>query len=414
MILIIVLGILLISLLHFNSIDADQKKFRHPHELDLNFDEIVLTKGNDVRSNDQAVTFYLRLVKHLFRKQRFRSDPHNENSYIANIPLRVNKNQYDMMVDSDVNGLNLEELDGLVEDVLKQSKDEEHSIPQILLDYYRQEIIGSVPNFNSPLFLSIVAVAIILLFTRLFHLSKLTFSAIIVIVILIICGISYSMTYHDCMNDLEAEQMIQISKENTIDNPCKNYHGERESTWSSLKTHIFGSSKSECLEHMRKTFKPSKKYCDPLEVFARWSAKIQMSYIGSITGEFLELLSKFTSSSNILTKIVMTIAAVVFFGFLIISNTNVAVKCGFQGIFKMFSSSPSAPRNETLEALNQKMDAILSKNMEMERELSIIRECSVERSLKNSPTRTRTKRHKLSSIQEANKREDDSSPTSDS
>lgn len=353
------------------------------------------------------MTFYLRLVKHLFRKQRFRSDPQGDNNFfIANIPLRVSKKQFELLVNSDIHGLNLQEIDGLVEEVLMQSRDEDQSIPRILFDYYREEILSSITKFTSPVFFVVVAVLTLIIISRLFHFSKLTFSAMILIVIISICVISYTMMYHDCQSDLEVEQMIQLSKENSLNNPCKNYHGEHESYLTSIKAAVFGSSQNECLEHMRKTFKPSKKYCDPLDVFARWSAKIQMSYIASLTEDFFELIHKFTSSSNIMTKVVVWSFSLIFFAYLIISLVKNVVKCGFQGLFGALSTSPatstsSSVKSETIDILSQKMDAILDENQQMKQELRFIRECSVERAIKNSPPSL--KRHKLSSIKERRK-----------
>lgn len=395
--LIIVLQVLLSS-------NAEQKKFKHPYESDISFNiDIPKQKSNNINNSNQAVTFYLRLVKHLFRKQRFREDPNENNFFIANIPLRVNKEQYELLINSDIHGLNIEELDGLVEDVLMQSKDENFSIPHILYDYYREEIISSITTFSTPMMFCITALIAIILLSRFsLHLSKLTYSAIIIIAILAICVTSYSMMYHDCLNDLEVERMIQMSKESSLNNPCKHYHGEHTSYWTSMKAFLFGSSQDKCHEHMRAVFKPSKKYCDPLDVFARWSAKIQMSYIGSITGSFLELLTKITSSSNILTKIVVWVVCLFFFGYLLISIISVVIKSGFHGIFSALSTTlpSSAPSSstETIDLLHTKMNEILSENKEMKRELRTIRECSVERSLKNSPPQV--KRHKMSSIKE--------------
>lgn len=356
------------------------------------------------------MTFYRRLVKHIFRKDRFKADPHNDNFYLANIPLKVNKNQYDMLIDSEILGLNMDELDELVEEVLMQSKKDEHTIPQVLFDYYRQEIISSLPNFTNTIFLSIIAVIVILLFNQYLHFSKLTYSAMIFFAIIIICCISYAMTYHDCLNDLEVEQMILLSKEQN--NPCTDYHGERESIWAFIPALFQKSSENACLDHLRKTFKPSKKYCDPLDVFARWSAKIHMSYFGSVANEFFELLSKFTSSSDFMTKIIVWVAGPIFFGLLIITILKVLISSGFQGIFGFLSTSPTTTaKNNAFENLSTKIDAILTENLEIKRELSVLRECSVERQVKNSSS-PRSKRRKLSSIKEARKHDDDESTDS--
>lgn len=381
------------------------KKFKNIYEYKFSIDELApkIYEESSLNNCDKAVTFYTRLVKYLFRKERFKEDHQSNNFYLANIPLRVNKKQYELLVDSDIFGLNIQEIDELVEEVLMQSRNDV-SIPQILFDYYCEEIINSLTKFISPVIISISGILFIYILNRLFHFSKLTYSAIILIIILGICAISYTMALYDCQSDLEVEQMIQLSKENSLNNPCKDYHGEHESFFSSVKASLFGSSHNKCLEYMRKTLKPSKKYCDPLDVFAKWSAKIQMSYIGSITGDFLGLIHQFTSSSNIVTKAVIWICCMIFFGYLIISIIQFLIKYGFQGIFGILSTSFSTSNNvtskdETINLLHNKIDAILYENREMKRELSVIRECSVERSLKNSPASLR-KHKQLKSIEE--------------
>ncbi len=399
--------LIVILTLYFNSSYAEQKKFNHPYEKNLQFDTDIVFSKNDENLNNEALSFYLRLVKHILKKERFKPDPHDDDFFIANIPLKVNKIQYDLLIDNDINGLNIQEIDEVLEEILMQSKTH-HSIPQILFDYYRQEIIGSIPTLSAPVLLLIISLICIIVVNHLFKFSKLSYSAIIFFTIACVCIVSYIMTYHDCLNDLEVEQMIQLSKENTLNNPCKNFHGEKESTLSFIKSMVFGSYENECLEHMRKTFKPSKKYCDPLDVFARWTAKIQMSYISSVTEDFFGVLTKFTSSSNILTKAVVWIASTIFFGLLIISILKVVVSHLFQGTFSFLSTSPTTPKDEgSLGELNSKMDAILTENLHMKRELSMIRELSEERILKISPPRS--KKQKLNSIKETSQCEDDSS-----
>lgn len=343
----------------------------------------------------------MRLVKHLFRKNRFREDPNEDDFFIANIPLRVNKEQYEMLVNSDIHGLNIQEIDGLVEDVLMQSRDDKYSIPHILFDFYREEIISA---FRTPVICIAVFIAIIILI-RLFHSSS--YSTIIITVILAISVLSYSMMYHDCLDDLEIDRMIQLSKEESKNNPCKDYQSAKKSVLSSL---FNKNNEDDCHKHMRLNFKSAKNYCDPLEVFARWSAKIHMSYIGSMTESFLEIIMKMTSSSNIFSQAFIWIASMIFFAFLIITIFKEVIKRGFLGIFSALSSSTPSPStsatsNATIDLLNTKLDAIANENREMKREVRMLRECSVERSLKNSPPQL--KRHKMSSIEEAPVDQDD-------
>lgn len=378
---------------------GQQKKFKHPYEVEIAFDDPLIISKNDERSSSssEAVTFYLRLVKHLFRKERFKADPHSEDGFIANIPLKLNKEQYEMLVNSDIHGLNINELDSLVEEVLMQSKGQDPAKMQILYDYYRQEIIASITTYSTPILITFAVLLGVFIISRFYNFSKLTYTAMIFTVIIIICGISYAMAYHDCLNDLEVEKMIQLSKENSLNNPCKDFHREQESYFQQFFT--WRNSENKCLDHMRKTFKPSKEVCDPLDVFAKWSAKIHMSYLGGLLSSFLEHLSKLTSSSDILTTVITYVAGGIFFVFALLSLLKIAVTCGFQGIFSSLNSTPSTNQsNETINLLSYKIDTIMNENREMKRELSIIRECSVERVL--PPVLKRHKKDKLKSIVE--------------
>lgn len=389
-----------------SSCKADQIKYKHPYETEItendNNNNNFLIAAREKKINGDAVTLYYRLVKHLFRKQRFKKDPHSDNYYIANIPLRLKQEQFEILVNSDVFGLNVNEIDSIIEDVFKQSKNEEleHSIIRILYDYYKEEILNSITSISTPILIIIGSSILMIFVSKMFHFSKLTYSAILFFLILIVCIMSYAISYHECMNDLEVEQMIQLSKQNSQNNPCKDYHGEQESYWSSFKTLIRGSAENECLNHMRKTFKPSKKFCDPLDVFAKWSAKIQMSYFGSVFGEFLGLVSEITASSNIFSKIIIWTASLIFFGFFIITFIKVIVKYSFAGVFSTLSRTTTSSNdtiNPSIEQLNCKMDALLNENEHMKKELHFIRECSVERSLQGSSP---VKKRKLESITE--------------
>lgn len=334
-------------------------------------------------------SYYRRLVTHLFKKERFIPD---SNDYVALVPLRLTKEQWELLVNFGSNGLNLNEIDDLLDEVLKRSSDEKGShIPQLLADHYRNELIDMLPRLNSPAVLTATAVLAIVLIARLLPsnvMSKFTFSAMIVLVFIGICGISFAMTYWDCLTDLEVEQMIQLSKKNAANNPCKDYNGEHESIWSSIRAFASGSSENKCLDHMRETFKPSKNYCDPLDVLAKWFGKIQMSYFNAITSSFLELISKLSHSSNFLTKIILWIVAVAIFVFFIYGFGKVVLVQTFKGVFSALNKAPtvSSERRHSssdLKMLSSKMDEILHENQEMKRELSFIRECSVERTIQN-------------------------------
>lgn len=376
-----------------------QAKVKHPQEMDLSDleDDTILMSWTERKNNRvDCDTFYRRLVKHLFKPKRFHHDPRSD-FYIANVPLRLKKEQWELLVDLKTDGLNLNELDDLIAEVLKQSNDLDYPVTQILFDHYRNQIVESLPSLHSPIVMSLIAIFVIFVINRIFRFSTFTYSALVLLLILSVCVVSYIMTYWDCLSDLEVEQMIQLSKKQSTNNPCKDYDGEHESFFTSLKATILGSSENKCLEHMRKTFKTSSKFCDPLDVFAKWFAKIQMSYFSSILGGFMELISNITSSSNFMTKIILRIVAAVFFVVVFLIYGKEVIVHGFKGMFGMLKttklSEPAGNSSSDYHRLNTKMDEILHENQAMKRELSIIRECSVDRSLPNaSPLKIRAKR----------------------
>lgn len=383
---------------------------RHPHEMHIDFDEdepINWKRKTEPTAGDCS-SYYRRLVKHLFENKKFQRDPVSDH-FIANVPLRLKKEQYELL-EQNVDGLNLNELDDLIADVLKQSNDEDWDYPvaQILLDHYRHQLIESLPSINSPATQIIIAVLIIVFISRMFHFSKLTFSALILFILMTVVTVSYSMTYYDCLNDLEVEQMIQLSKQQSTNNPCKDYQGEHESFWSSMHTVIMGSSENKCLEHMRKTFKTSKKFCDPLDVFAQWFGKIQMSYFSTVFGGFFEMISSMGSSSNILTRMLLYVVGAVVFAYLVLSFGTTLLKQGCAGIFKVFTTTRLSPEpnstnqsnNENYQILSSKMDELLHENRQLKREVSIIRECSEDRTVQRSSPPRLQGREKLSNINE--------------
>lgn len=367
---------------------------KHPQALDLgsidiNVDDIL--KVSSGKNSLDCSTFYRRIVKYLFDKKRFKDDPES-GYFIASISLRLNKEQFDLLVDNDINGLNINEVDNLLADVVKQSNDEnwQYPVSQILFEHYKQQLIMSMPSLNSPGVIIAVAILVIVITSRFFNFSKLTFSAIILLVFLCICSVSYGMNYYDCLSDLEVEQMIQLSKQQSTNNPCKDYHGEHASFWSSMNAAVFGSSENKCLDHMRKTFKTSKKYCDPLDVFAKWFGKIQMSYFTSVIGGFMEVISNISSSSNFITKIVFWVIGAGVFVYIFMAFGKVVIKSTFHGAFDALKTTKVAPEPnqdsaQELRQLSSKIDTILTENKEMKRELIFIRECSVEKSRASPP-----------------------------
>lgn len=367
-------------------------KVKHPQELDISsfeddINEDLMKWTSKKYSAVDCSLYYRRIVKHLFDKKRFKADPASD-YFIANVPLRLKKEQWDLLVDNNIDGLNMNEVDDILVEVLKQSHDADWDFPvsQILFEHYRQQLIVSLPSLDSPAFLITVALLVIIITCRFFNFSRLTFSAVILLMLLGICCVSYSMTYYDCLSDLEVERMIQLSKQQSINNPCKDYHGEQASFWSSMHATLFGSSENKCLEHMRKTFKTSKKYCDPLDVFAKWFGKIQMSYLSQVIGGLMELVVNISAASNILTRTIFWAIAAAAFVYIFLSFGKTVIISSFSGMFDMIKTTKIAPQPKQdapdIRALSDKMDKILFENQQMKRELSVIRECSVERKIK--------------------------------
>lgn len=386
-------------------VSAEQKRFlKNPHEIDLGEldDDFELQKTRDSRTD--CPTYYRRIVKHLFKPDRFQHDPGSDH-YIANVPLRLTKVQWELLVNNGIDGLNLNEVDDLLQEVAKHSNEENWAYPvaQILFEHYRHQIVESLPSITSPVVLILVALLCILATYRFFNFSRWTFSALILSVLLVIVALSYGMAYWDCISDLEVERMIVLSKRTAVNNPCKDYDGEHQSIWSSLRATVVGSSENRCLEHMRQTFKSSKKYCDPLDVLARWTGKIQMSYFSSVFGEFLELITEFTSSSNLLTKGLFWVISLAAFIFLLLHFGKSVINVLFKGFFTVLTTTQVKPDEPMADyqRLNSKMDEILYENRQMKRELSIIRESSVERSLPPAPSRQQLENNpKLKNIEE--------------
>lgn len=388
--------IVLVVLLSAASIQQCESQVKHPQEMDLSDleDDIELMNWTERKLNriNDCDIFYRRLVKNLFNKERFHPDP-TSNYYIANVPLRLKREQWQLLVDLNIDGLNSNEIDDLIGEVLRQSYEEDwvNQAAQILLDHYKHQLIESLPSINSPIVMIAITILIIFVVNRIFHISKLTFSAIFFLLILGICAVSYAMMYWDCLSDLEVEQIIQLSKKQSANNPCKDYDGEYSNVWSSFKATVFGSSENACLEHMRRTLKASKNYCDPLDVFAKWFGKIQMSYFSSIIGGFLEQMSILTSSHNFLSKIILWVVGTIALLLLIFNFGKEVIVHGCKGLFNAVTNtriSIEQDRNSTSDyhRLHSKMEEILEENQQMKRELStIIRECSVERSRSSPP-----------------------------
>lgn len=72
-----------------------QGKVKHPHEIDMSDFESDLPSTKERRDNRlDCDTYFRRIVRHLFRRDRFKLDPASD-YYVANVPLRLKKKQWE-------------------------------------------------------------------------------------------------------------------------------------------------------------------------------------------------------------------------------------------------------------------------------------------------------------------------------
>lgn len=246
----------------------------------------------------KTAVYYRRVLKFLFKKEMFIKDPSSSSDYyVRNIALKVSEKQLKLLGNPlSIESMDVLVLDDLLSQIVVQSKEDKLDYPlrTLLLDLYRKELLDSLPKWNSPVVLIPFASIILFFFVRKIHFSKLRFSAIFICLLMFACVVSYGMSYMDCIYELEVEQMIKLSGGDSNNNPCKDYHRESESRLGFVSSMIFGSSENKCHEYMKKTLKPSKRYCDPLDVGIKWLAQVQMSYLGEVVKKFTDLISHFT------------------------------------------------------------------------------------------------------------------------
>lgn len=246
----------------------------------------------------KTAVYYRRVLKFLFKKEMFAKDPSSSSDYyVRNIAVKISDMQMKLLG----NPLTIEEmdvfkLDDLLSQVVVQSNEYKLDYPlkTLLMDLYRKELLDSLPKWDSPAVLIPFCLIISFLCIRKIHFSRLRLSAIIICILMFACVVSYCMSYMDCIYELEVEQMMKLSGDGSKNNPCRDYHRESESRLGFINLMIFGSSESKCREHMKMTLKPSKRYCDPLDVGIKWIAQVQMSYLGEVIRTFTDLISHFT------------------------------------------------------------------------------------------------------------------------
>lgn len=256
-----------------------------------------------VSAKDQkTAVYYRRVLLFLFKREMFIKDPSSESHYyVRNIALKISEQQLELLGNPlTIQEMNVVKLDDLLSQVVVQSKEDKFDYPlkTLLLDLYRKDLLDSIPKWNSPAIFIPVGLLILYLCVRRLHFSRLRFSAISLFLLMFFCVVSYSMSYMDCIYELEVEQMVTLSGDANKNNPCKDYHRESESRFGFISTVVFGSAENKCREYMKKTLKPSKRYCDPLDVGIKWIAQVQMSYLAEVIKKFTGLISEFTGTEE--------------------------------------------------------------------------------------------------------------------
>ena len=250
----------------------------------------------------KTTVYYRRVLLFLFKKEMFIKDPsHNSDNYVRSITLNISKKQLEILGNPlTIQEMNVLELDDLLSQVVVQSIEYKLDYPlkTLLLDLYRKELLYSLPTWNSPAILISVGLLVLFLCVRKMNFSQLRLSAILFFLLMFACVVSYGMSYMDCIYELEVEEMIRLSGDAAKNNPCRDYDRESESRFGFINLMVFGSAKKQCHDHMKKTLKPSKRYCDPLDVGTKWIAQVQMNYLGEVVRKFTDLISEFTGKED--------------------------------------------------------------------------------------------------------------------
>lgn len=255
------------------------------------------TRTGMTATEQKTDVYYRRILLFLFKKDMFIKDPSSSSDhFVRNIALKISEEQLEILGNPlTIQKMNVIELDDLLSKIVIQSQEKwDYPLKSLLLDIYRKELLDALPNWNSPSVLIPVGILFLFLCFRKMHFSNLRLSAILMFLLMFACVVSYGMSYMDCIYELEIEQMMSLSQDANNNNPCRDYNRESESRFGFVNLIFFGSSEHKCRHHMKKTLKPTKRYCDPLDVGIKWIAQIQMSYFGVVVGKFKELISEFT------------------------------------------------------------------------------------------------------------------------
>jgi len=113
---------------------------------------------------------------------------------------------------------------------------------------------------------------------------------------LLIANLIYEL--FDCMNDVEAEQIMWSIRDNHR-KTCDEYNNR-----NAIISFFFGNNDAECLKSLKNTKTSIAKTCGPFSVIVRMIAKIPMTFIGTIFKETNEIFA----GENVLVRTIMSIA----------------------------------------------------------------------------------------------------------
>lgn len=364
---------------------VSSKHPKHPYEIDIGDSEEIAQKyrihSTECHSNSGGCfDAYIRLAKFLLRQERFVRLENGE--YHAQLDLRLTEQQFDL-IDAGLDGLNLHEIDQLMNEIAPQSSViDAEKLKSLMFEHYRFELnqmMASVLGGNTLLIgIGVVIITALVIRRDSINLSSISFSAIIITIVLAMVAFSIVLEFMECSDDLETEVLVKMHTKD-LHNPCKQLEKEGQSTFMSMFTAYFGSSEEACRLHMKKTLKPTRKYCDPVIVLSTWTAKIQMSYLGSVLGGFIKLMGEQTEGMNILGKIVTWTGGCLVFVFIFVTLAKAGVITTIRGFFSCLRKTTVT--TEIKSATSEADDSSKIKIALLQQEVRLLRELSVERTL---------------------------------
>jgi hypothetical protein len=371
------ISLLIIIVLTIVSVNC---QFKHPHKINIEDLDNSISSNNvgwsksECSKSEVCVTAYLRLVKYLFRSERFLQT--RQGSYQATINLKVKQDQYDLIMDEAVDGLNINEIESLLNEIVSQSTNFDiKQQREIMIEIFRQEALQYIQSIlHNPIFLGVMVISTLFILSRFIKFTKLSLAAVILLAIIVMILFSFGIAYTDCLHDLEVQEIIKMQQIEDK-NPCISYKNEGNNFYSTMFTRMFGSSEDACHKHLKKVLTKSKKICDPLKVFTSWIAQIQMLYFGSIIENFVLMLQQLTKSSGFFGMIIWSLLGGGLLIMFILGFGKETIRTFIPEVFKLLKSSTIETNN------NQREEEMREENERLKHENRILRELSMERTL---------------------------------